>query len=251
MSVFDLQKRQEAIKFVLEKRAIAKAPVLRVGAAFDVSGSAKHLFTGGTMQQTVDRLLPVAMRFDDNGEMDVWSFDHSFNQLATVGKMDYEDYIQREVMGNDKISKWGSTNYGGVMDAMAQFYFPRARPAAAVAAAATGFMGKLFGKPAPAPVAAPAPASGAKLVPAMALFITDGANNDRASAQAVLRASVDVPVYWQLIGVGNPREFTFLEEMADELPHVGFVHLASLALTDEQLYDKLLSDELCTWMKKF
>lgn len=248
MSVFDLQKRQEAIKFVLEKRAVARPPVLRVGAAFDVSGSAEHLFKSGIMQETVNRLLPVAMRFDDNGEMDVWSFDTGFDQLATVSKMDYEDYIKREVLGNNEISKWGGTNYGGVMNAMSEFYFPQVGKAAK-APASSGFMSKLFGKPAPA--AAPSPASSSALVPAMALFITDGANNDRAKAREVLASSVDVPVYWQLIGVGNPREFTFLEEMADELPHVGFVHLSSLSLSDEQLYDKLLSDELCAWMKKF
>ena len=236
MSVFDLQKRQEAVKFVLEKRAIKQTPVMRVGAAFDVSGSAEHLYKSGVMQRTVDRLVP---RFDDNGEMDVWSFDKEFNQLATVGKQDHEDFIIREVMNNGRISKWGGTRYSGVMNAMSEFYFG-AKPAKS----SGGLLGGLFGKKPTQPAAA-----GPSQVPAMCLFITDGANGDRADAAKVLRDARNLPIYWQLIGVGDPSEFGFLEEMADELPNVGFVHLTKLDVTDEALYDSLLSDELCTWIR--
>lgn len=241
MSVFDLQKRQEAVKFVLEKRAISQAPVVRVGVALDVSGSAQPLFKSGTMQKTIDRLVPVAMRFDDNGEMDVWSFDTGFNQLATVSKMDYEDFITREIMRNQEISKWGGTRYAGVMEDMVKFYFGGGK----AAKAAGGFLSGLFGrKPAPTPVAA------VPQVPAMSLFITDGENQDRSAAAQVLRDAKKHAIYWQLVGVGDPREFDFLKDMADELPNVGFVHLSNLDISDEQLYEALLSDELCTWVKR-
>jgi hypothetical protein len=245
MSVFDLQKRQETIKFVLDKRALKTTPVMRVGVALDVSGSAQPLYKNGTMQATIDRLVPVAMRFDDNGEMDVWSFDNNHNQLDSVGKMDYEDYIKREILANNDISKWGSTRYAGVMEAMVGFYFgAQGRPAPATRG---GFFGSLFGgKASPAPVAK---ASTAPLQPAMVLFITDGANDDRAAAEKVLRNSQSQSLYWQLVGVGNPREFGFLKEMADELPNAGFVHLSNLKITDEALYDQLLSEELCSFIK--
>jgi hypothetical protein len=57
------------------------------------------------------------------------------------------------------------------------------------------------------------------------------------------------PLYWQLVGVGDPAEFGFLREMADELPNVGFLHLPSLDISDDDLYEQLLSEELCTWLK--
>lgn len=250
MSIFDLQKRQETVRFVLEKRNLKTAPVLRVGAAFDVSGSAKWLYVKGIMQATVDRLIPVAMKFDDNGEMDVWAFDDEFTQLPTVGKMDYEDYIDRAIMRVNSLRKWNTTKYGGVWKAMIDFYFPGAAPAAPVASSG-GIFGGLFGKKAaPAPVAA-APATGANAMPAMILFITDGANSDRAYAEQILRAAQNQAVYFQMIGVGNPDEFDFIKQMADDLPNVGFVHLSSLDITDEQLYDALLSDELVAFIKRF
>jgi hypothetical protein len=249
MSIFDLQKRQEAVRFVLEKRNLPTAPVMRVGAAFDVSGSAKWLYVKGIMQATVDRLIPVAMKFDDNGEMDVWAFDDEFAQLPTVGKMDYEDYIQRAIMNNTGLRKWNTTKYGGVWKSMIDFYFPGSGGNAG-AASGGGFLGGLFGgkKAAPAPAAAPA-ASGA--VPAMILFITDGANADRSYAEQVLRAAQNQAVYFQMIGVGDPSEFDFIKKMADDLPNVGFVHLASLDISDEQLYDALLTDELVAFAKRF
>lgn len=249
MSVFDLQKRQESIKFVLDKRAIKTTPVMRVGVALDVSGSAQHLYKNGTMQATIDRLVPVAMRFDDNGEMDVWSFDSNFDPLASVGKMDYEDYIKREILANNGISKWGTTYYAGVMQSMVDFYF--GQPGQPAQSARGGFFGSLFGgKSAPVQTpASPAKSAAPAVQPAMALFITDGANNDRWEAAAVLRNSQHQPIYWQLVGVGSPSEFGFLREMADELPNAGFVHLSSLQLSDDELYDQLLSKELCEFVK--
>ena len=83
----------------------------------------------------------------------------------------------------------------------------------------------------------------------MCLFVTDGANDDRRQAAEVLRRSQDQAIYWQLIGVGPAREFGFIREMADELPNVGFVNLSSLSMSDEALYDQLLNDELCGWVK--
>lgn len=249
MSIFDLEKRQAAVRFVLEKRQLKTAPVLRVGAAFDISGSAKPMYLNGVMQKTVDRLVPVAMKFDDNGEMDVWAFDDQFAQLPTVGKMDYEDYIERAIMKANGLRKWNSTNYGGVLQAMVDFYFPSAGAKASAAPSGGGFLSSLFGKKAAAP--APAASTASSDIPSMILFVTDGANGDRAEAEHVLRASQNKAVYFQMIGVGDPREFGFIKKMADDLPNVGFVHLSSLDVTDEQLYDSLLTDELVAFIKRF
>ena len=248
MSIFDLQKRQEAVKFVLEKRNIANAPTMRVGVALDVSGSARNIYSNGTMQATIDRLIPIAMRFDDNGELDVWSFDTGCAQLASVSKQDYEGFIQREIMSNSQISKWGGTYYAPPLEKMMQFYFGGSKMADKTPKA-NGFLGGLFGKKEASP-ATPATTPHSVSLPAMALFITDGANSDRREAEAVIRASQDKPIYWQLIGVGNPSEFGFLRQMADELPNAGFVHMSSLSMSDEQLYDALLSQELADFVKK-
>lgn len=246
MSIFDLQKRQETVKFVLEKRNITKAPTMRVGVAMDVSGSARELYRNGTMQATIDRLVPIGMRFDDNGEVDAWSFDDGCDSLGVISKHDYEGFIERAVM-DGRISKWGGTLYAPPMQKMLNHYLAGLSPLEAMAQKASGLFGSFFGNKAPAP----APASpDAKAHPVMALFITDGANSDRAEARAVIKQSQGKPIYWQLIGVGSPSQFTFLKELADEFPNTGFVHLASLSLSDEALYEALLSPELANFIKQ-
>lgn len=246
-NVFDLNKRTETLNFVLEKHNVTQTPKMRVGAAFDISGSARPLYTSGVMQSTIDRLIPVGMRFDDNGEMDVWAFDDAFSQLPSVSQHDYEDYIQRAIL-DSPLEKWGATQYAGPMRSMLQFYF--GGTAAVVAPAKSqGFLGNLFGG-GKVPPAEKVPVSSDTTTPAMALFITDGANSDREAAKRVLMESRDKPMYWQLIGVGNPREFKFLQEMADLLPNVGMVHLSSLELSDDELYNKLFTSELAAFIKK-
>jgi len=243
-NIFDLQKRQEAVQFVLTKRNITKTPVMRVGLALDVSGSAKPLYQRGIIQSTIDRLVPVAMRFDDNGEMDVWTFHNTAQQVASVTKQDMDGYVDREILNKRGVSLWGGTEYTPPMQAMRDFYFGGAK----AAPASGSFLGKMFGGAKAAPAPTPSATSS---VPAMALVLTDGENTDREYTETFLRASVGLPVYWQMVGVGNPAYFKFIEEMADVLPNVGYVNLASLEMSDEALYDQLLGQELCDWVKKY
>lgn len=242
MSKIDLEKRAEKIRIVLEKRQVRQVPPIRVSLALDISGSAQPLYRNGIIQDTVSRLVPLAMRFDDNGEMDMWSFTTDFDRLATVTAGDYADYVKREILDNRDVTKWGGTSYAPVMQDVLNHYFIGGSAAAKV----SGFLGGFFGrKPKPAPAAAPADAD----APAMCLFVTDGANGDRADAKRVLELARRHPIYWQMIGVGDPSEFRFIEEMADALPNVGFVNLQSLDISDESLYDQLINEELCAWVK--
>lgn len=85
----------------------------------------------------------------------------------------------------------------------------------------------------------------------MGIFLTDGQNDDEGETELVLRESQNKPIYWALVGVGDPEHFEFLSRMADKYPNVGFVNFSSLSITDEQLFDRLITEELCTFVKKF
>lgn len=250
MSGINLAKRAEHVGIVLAKRGITTAPTVRVGLALDVSGSTRSMFGDGTIQETVDRLLAVALKFDDNGELDVWSFDNQSSALKTAAGADYNTYVTENILNNNRISKWGGTSYAPCMKSIRDFYFPSLAGATASAKPVEepGFLGKLFGKKAAAPVVESATTT--EEAPAMVLFVTDGENDDKAEAERILKAAQNSNVYWQLIGVGPARYFNFLEKMADDLPNVGFVNLTSLAMSDEDLYTQLVSEEFVTWVKK-
>ncbi|MDF3835832.1 VWA domain-containing protein [Cupriavidus basilensis] len=241
-----LEKRAAKVGIVLEKRQLAKPPTVRVGAALDISGSARDLYQSGIVQETHDRILGIALKFDDNGEVDTWTFTERFNRLPTATPDNYGSYISDYVLHAD-IDKWGGTKYAPVMSDIISFYFrsPAARPAGEK----RGFLSRLFGGA--SEEAAPIPAAPANGIPAWALFITDGQNPraDREQVRRLLNDSKKFPIYWSLVGVGDPSEFGFLQELADDLPNVGFLHMETLDVPDEQLYEHLITPEFCTWVR--
>lgn len=235
MSKVSLEKRTQQVGVILEKRAVKQIPPIRVGLALDVSGSSEWMYNNGIMQETVDRLLAVAMKFDDNGELDMWAFDNQATALETATANSYGDYVRKAIMENRNVHKWHGTEYAPPIQKMINHYF------GGVGAAAKGMFGGLFGSKAAAPVSGE---------PAMCMLITDGQNFDRNEAAKLLRDAVKYNIYWQMVGVGNPSEFAFIRQMADELPNVGYVNLSSLDLSDEQLYNQLIGEEFCEWIKK-
>lgn len=235
MSFIDLEKREQKVGIILEKRNILKAPIVRVGMACDISGSTQPLYKDGHIQETVDRLLAIAGKFDDNGEMDMWSFTEDYDALEVATKDDYGSYVEKHILHNNSITKWGGTHYGPVMNAAVDFYFR------GHVEHKGGFLG--FGAK---DVVVEAENTH---IPALVLFITDGANGDHAAAAKILRDAQKYPLYWSMVGVGDPKEFGFLQQMADELPNVGFINMSSLKVSDDEIYEQLISEEFCTWVK--
>jgi hypothetical protein len=236
-----LEKRAEKVGIVLAKRGLAKVPPVRVGAAFDVSGSARGFYEGSNvMQETIDRLMAVAMKFDDNGELDAWLFhDSVLPQLPAITESDEGTYVNKVILKQRGL--WGATNYAPVLQAVMDFYFGESAPAKK----SGGMFGGLFGKK------EAAPATGSKKDPAMLLFITDGANSDERATAAVLKAAeANSPVYFNMVGIGNPSYFRFIEQMADDLGNVGFTNLNDLSISDDVLYDKIVNQEFVDWIKK-
>ncbi|MFA8325136.1 VWA domain-containing protein [Burkholderia ubonensis] len=244
-----LEKRAAKVAIVLEKRQILKPPVVRVGAALDISGSAKALYKSGVIQETHDRILGIALKFDDNGEVDTWTFTEGFDRLPTATPDNYGAYITDFVLNGD-IDKWGGTQYAPVMHDIVDFFFRAPEPAPR-REAKRGFLSRLFGGADDAPALPSAPVSANGHLPAWVLFVTDGQNpkNDRKRVRQLLADSRHYPLYWSLVGVGDPSEFGFLEEIADEMPNVGFLHLESLDVSDEQIYEQLITQEFCDWVR--
>jgi hypothetical protein len=244
-TIIDLDKRVEDIEIILEKHGIKTVAPTRVGLALDVSGSAQGLYHSGVMENTVARCLAVAAKFDDNGEMDMWAFSEGFEQLPSATAQDYGTYVRKKLLRSEKNLYWNGTLYSPVMRSIDEFYFPQ-RPRAA---AKTGsFLGKLFGRQAPQPQGD----TNTGLLPAHVMFITDGEDDrgDMAEVVELLEQTQALPVYWNMIGVGPAHRFGFIESLADRFDHVGFVNLADLSVSDDELYDQILGDEFVGWIKR-
>lgn len=233
MPKFDLEKETKRAKFVIEKRKIpnVKAQVLM---NLDVSGSARGLFSSGQMQEAFQRVLPIGILFDDNSEVDMFTFQSgsSITHIdVNATTANYADYIEKHILRNPKVDLWGGTDYAPVirenLDSMG--YFKKA-----------GFFGgKKLG------------AKSESGYPTIVYFFTDGENNDRTETMKILQEAQDAEaqMYVLFIGIGDAN-FSFIEKLGDKFDNTGFLNIRDLKSmeNDEDLYEKLLPEELCTWL---
>lgn len=222
-----LEKKQELVRLSLEKRNVPTDVKLAVKMVSDVSGSMRSLYNNGVMQELVDRLIPVAMRFDDNGELESFAFgDRAVEMDAPITDADFGNYIGKKFLVNVPNGVlWSGTKYSEALKAIEESVNPKRT-----------FM-QMFAKKSNAQ-------------PSYILFQTDGeTNGDEEQTERILERLGKLKCYVQFIGVGNAH-FGFLREMADQFDHVGFVTFPDLANTSDQaMYEALLSEEVCSWIK--
>lgn len=219
-----LETKVDLVKQVQVARNIPDSTKLEVKTCIDISGSMSNLFANGTVQEVVDRLLAVAVRFDDNASLESYAFGSGAVQLTNVTPADFGGYVDNTFLPQARKSGylWSGTDYASAMQLIIKD------------SSGGGFMG--FGSKKPKP--------------SYLLFITDGDTSDERSAENRIIELGKKNHYVQLIGIGRGSRFAFLNEMADKYDHVGFVTFPNVeAMSDEQMYNELLSDELATWIR--
>lgn len=184
----------------------------RVGVVLDFSGSMSTLYKNGVVQAVLERLFPIALQFDDNGEMELWIFSNGFHRLDNITMENYYGYIKREIMGKYDM---GGTNYAPVLQDVYHKYMIE-EPAA---------------------------------LPNYIIFITDGDNSDK---QAAVRAITEIsryPIFVQFVGISNgySTSFDFLEKL-DEMDgryvdNANFFPITNIMEEEDKvLYNKLLAE---------
>jgi hypothetical protein len=238
--------KAEVMTVNLAKKGLTTIPPLRVVADLDVSGSMNMrgtpFYNDGTVERAFEKLLGLAFKFDDNGEIDVFAFDNSAHELPTAKIADFGHYVTRNIT-----KQWnrygGGTSYARPLQANMDFLFGEQ---AAQQAKPAGFLGGMFAKK---PVT---PAPSAQELPALVLFFTDGDAPDGAEAGRILAAAEasNKPVYFHLIGIGTATTFPVLKKLADDYDNCGFINLHSIDMSDDDLYRALTTDEFVAFLKK-
>ena len=89
-----LNLRKNTLQLCLEKTNLLNTKA-RVAVALDFSGSMSRLYKDGSVQAVIERLLPIAVQFDDNGEMELWLFENGYYRLNTINLSNYHDFINK------------------------------------------------------------------------------------------------------------------------------------------------------------
>ena len=190
----------------------------RVALILDASGSMNFQYTQGRVQEVVNRVLPLAIHFDDDGSIDCWAFAAKPQKLSAITLANYSNFIQTDNHG------WRSWDVGSrsndepkVMEQVISYYLD----------------------------------SGDRS-PVYILFISDGGVHENGKITRLMTDAAKLPLYWQFVGLGG-RDYGILEKLDDMRGRVvdncGFFALDDLhQVSEEQLYDQLM-EEFPDWIK--
>ena len=217
----DLRKQ---IVLDLKKKAGLEGQKASVILALDKSGSMESLFRNGFVQRLVERILPVGLGFDDDGEVELYIFHSNAKRHKVPISENTLNTIVPDVI---RQYDYQGTNYAPPINLILdQWIGPKS----------SGFMG--MGKK---------ERPNKKLLnPVYVIFVTDGENFDRAETKDILREASNYPIFFQFVGIGR-ETFQFLRKLDDldgrVVDNANFFQANDLdKISDSELYELLMSE---------
>ena len=213
-SIIDLTKKSLV---QLEKKNLLGLTA-RVALVLDASGSMDGQYRRGDVQKVVNRLMPLAIHFDDDGCFECWAFAQKTIQLDNVTLNNVNDFINTTQRG------WKNWHVGA-----------RYNEEIPAIEAVIAYFQKMKDQ-----------------IPTYVLFISDGGVGSRRQMQKLLTKAAELPIFWQFVGIGG-RDYGALEKL-DEMSgrivdNCNFFSLDRIeSVSDERLYELLL-EEFPDWLK--
>jgi stress response protein SCP2 len=208
----------------LEKKGLLEHQA-KVALCLDISGSMSHLYSSGAVAALVQRVLALALRFDDDGDIDVFLFGKDPYEYGAVDAGSYRDFVPNM---RGRYALEGGTYYGKAVKMIREHYAGDAS----------------FGH-----------------LPVYVMFVTDGDTMDNAVTEKQLKEASREAIFWQFMAIGEKKRglfgsgasFPFLEKLDNlkglAVDNANFFQVESpTAPSDEEMYD-LLMDEYPDWLK--
>lgn len=201
----------------LEKANLTQTKA-RVVLVLDASGSMNHQYAKGRVQEVVDRLLPLAVSFDEDGELDCWAFAAKPLRLSPVTLSNHKAFIDTDNSGWKKWELGSRINDEPKVIQKVLEQFQQTNDG----------------------------------TPMYVLFISDGGVSQSTKITRLMVEAANLPIFWQFVGLGG-HGYGILEKL-DTLPgrvvdNCGFFALDDLHdISEEQLYDMLMA-EFPIWLK--
>ena len=200
--------------FELKKKNL-ETTVARVGLVLDISGSMVPRFKNSTVQSIVNKTLPLAVQFDDDGELDFWFYGTTARKMNSVNLKNYTSAVPED-WKHLMLDLGGRNNEPIVMRMVVDEYKDTK-------------------------------------IPAYVLFITDGGVNQKREIQNIITEASHLPIFWQFVGVGG-KNYGILEKLdtmtGRYVDNAGFFALDDFKkVSNEELYARLL-EEFPSWLEE-
>lgn len=233
----------------LEKNGLSK---VKAKAAFiiDASGSMTGQYRSGQVQQTLNRVFPLGVHFDDDEELETWAFALKSQKLNNITFDNYKEYVNKEDSGwNNWMSKLNCAynNEPAVIIDVIKHFTGLTPPEFKVER--KGFLG--LGEK----IITTSEEFATKIdskIPIVILFISDGGVAHNEHIEYLIKWSSTLPIFWQFIGIGgsNYGALEKLDNLAGRyVDNADFFSIDKLNdLTESELYDKMMG-EFPHWLK--
>lgn len=205
-------------QITLEKKNLTQLKA-KVAFVLDVSGSMNGQYSRGRVQEVMNRLIPLAVAVDSDGELDVFGFGAKPVQLSPASMSNYSDYVTTDHGGWKKWDVGSRINDEPKAMRMVMDYYGRQNDK----------------------------------TPVYIIFVSDGGVHENRSITKLMTEAASQPFFWQFVGLGG-SSYGILEKL-DDMPgrvvdNCNFFAVDDLHdLTEEDLYDKLM-DEFPAWLKE-
>ena len=201
------------ITLELEKRQLLNC-VAKVALVLDISGSMSERYKNGTVQEIVNKVLPLAVQFDSDGELDFWYYGTTPKRMPAVNLRNYQEAVPanwRQLM-----KEVGGRNNEALV------------------------MWDIIG------------AYRTSKMPAYGVFITDGGISRESEIKKLLIEASKYPVFWQFVGVGGSK-YGILERLdtmtGRAVDNANFFALDDFRMVgNSELYSRLLH-EFPLWLQ--
>ena len=201
--------------FVELKKKKLQNVVARVALVMDISGSMSKNYSNGTVQEIVNKILPIAVQFDDDGEIDFWYYSNLAKRRPSINMKNYESVVPEDWRGLMH-SIGGRNNEPVVINEIISEYEN-------------------------------------SNLPVYVIFVTDGGFNGESQIKKMLIKSSTMPIFWQFVGISG-RNYGLLEKL-DKMEgrfvdNVNFFALDDFrSVPNSVLYSRLLN-EFPSWLKE-
>ena len=192
----------------------------RVALVMDISGSMSINYSNGKVQEIVNKILPIAIEFDDDEELDFWYYGSKIQRIPPVNLKNYKSAIP-----SDWPNLMSSLGYGNneplvIKDVINNYQNSK--------------------------------------LPTFVIFISDGGfctevEFDENETEQLLIDSSKMPIFWQFVGIGNAT-YGLLENLKNlKGQYTDNAHFFALddfrSVSNSELYSRLLN-KFPSWLKE-
>ncbi|MBR3623187.1 MAG: VWA domain-containing protein, partial [Selenomonadaceae bacterium] len=146
------------LKVSLEKHKLTDI-IARVALVLDISGSMSGRYRDGTVQEIVNRTLPLAVQFDDDGELDFWYYGSKHKRMPSLNMGNYLSAVPTNWQNFMTKLGCGNNEPPVIRDVMDEYEDSD--------------------------------------IPAYIMFITDGGVSQSNKIKALITEASSMPIFWQ------------------------------------------------------